>query len=173
MTKTAFLHLDVHTEYSLGESIVRVKELAKTAKSMLMPAVAMTDRSNLYGGIKFIRACTDYGVKPLLGVDVEVMEENGMPQGRLILLCRNNAGYRHVCELLTNAYTLDADSATVAVGFDELSKGCGDLIAISPSIDGAIGKLYSLYRQANILLNHREQVARYRLAQDLLLIACD
>ena len=86
MTKTAFLHLDVHTEYSLGESIVRVKELAKTAKSMLMPAVAMTDRSNLYGGIKFIRACTDYGVKPLLGVDVEVMEENGMPQGRLILL---------------------------------------------------------------------------------------
>lgn len=144
MTKTAFLHLDVHTEYSLGESIVRVKELAKTAKSMLMPAVAMTDRSNLYGGIKFIRACTDYGVKPLLGVDVEVMEENGMPQGRLILLCRNNAGYRHVCELLTNAYTLDPDSATVAVGIDELSKGCGDLIAISPSIDGAIGKLICL-----------------------------
>jgi len=141
MNKTAFLHLDVHTEYSLGDSIVRVKELVKTAKSMLMPAVAMTDLSNLYGGIKFIRACVDNGVKPLIGVDVEVVEENGMTQGRLILLCRNNAGYRHVCELLTNAYTLDVDSAKVAIGFSELSKGCGDLIAISPSIDGAIGKL--------------------------------
>ena len=141
MNKTALLHLDVHTEYSLGDSIVRVKELVKTAKSMLMPAVAMTDLSNLYGGIKFIRACVDNGVKPLIGVDVEVVEENGMTQGRLILLCRNNAGYRHVCELLTNAYTLDVDSAKVAIGFSELSKGCGDLIAISPSIDGAIGKL--------------------------------
>ena len=110
MIKTAFLHLDVHTEYSLGDSIVRVKELVETAKSMSMPAVAMTDLSNLYGGIKFIRACIDHGVKPLLGVDVEVIENNGMPQGRLILLCRNNAGYQHVCELLTNAYTLDADS---------------------------------------------------------------
>ena len=139
MTKTTFLHLDVHTEYSLGESIVRVKELAKTAKSLLMPAVAMTDRSNLYGGIKFIRACTDYGVKPLLGVDIEVMEENGMPQGRLILLCRNNTGYRHGCELLTNAYTRDADSATAAVGFNEFSKGCGDLIEISTSLDGGNG----------------------------------
>jgi DNA polymerase-3 subunit alpha len=141
MTKIAFLHLDVHTEYSLGDSIVRVKELAEAAKSMLMPAVAITDQSNLYGGIKFIRACTDNGVKPLLGVDVEVKEENGIPQGRLILLCRNNSGYRHVCELLTNAYTHDANSTKVAIGFSELSKGCGDLIAISPSIDGAIGKL--------------------------------
>jgi len=141
MTKIAFLHLDVHTEYSLGDSIVRVKELAEAAKSMLMPAVAITDQSNLYGGIKFIRACTDNGVKPLLGVDVEVKEENGIPQGRLILLCRNNSGYRHVCELLTNAYTHDVDSTKVAIGFSELSKGCGDLIAISPSIDGAIGKL--------------------------------
>ena len=144
MTKTAFLHLDVHTEYSLGESIVRVKELAKTAKSMLMPAVAMTDRSNLYGGIKFIRACADYGVKPLLGADVEVKKENGMPQGRLILLCRNNAGYQHVCEFLTKAYTLDTDSSTVEIGLSELAKGYGNFIVISPSIDGAIGKLMCL-----------------------------
>ncbi len=140
MTKIAFVHLDVHTEYSLGDSIVRVKELAKTAKSMSMPAVAMTDLSNLHGGIKFIRACIDNGVKPLLGVDVVVKEENGMPQGRLILLCRNNAGYQHVCELLTNAYTLDADSATVAIEFNELTRGCGNFIAISPSIDGVVWK---------------------------------
>ena len=139
MTKTEFLHLDVHTEYSLGDSIVRVKELAETAKSMSMPAVAMTDLSNLHGGIKFIRACIDHGVKPLLGVDVMVKEENSMPQGRLILLCRNNAGYRHVCELLTNAYTHDTDSATIAIEFSELMKGCGNFIAISPSIEGAVG----------------------------------
>ena len=160
MIKTAFLHLDVHTEYSLGDSIVRVKELAETAKSMSMPAVAMTDLSNLYGGIKFIRACIDHGVKPLLGVDVEVVENNGMPQGRLILLCRNNAGYQHVCELLTNAYTLDADSATVTIEFSELSKGCGDLIAISPSIDGAIGKLMSLGKsdQAEVIADKYSQM---------------
>ncbi len=99
MIKTAFLHLDVHTEYSLGDSIVRVKELVETAKSMSMPAVAMTDLSNLYGGIKFIRACIDHGVKPLLGVDVDVGVWFLTDDGWLRLWCWH--GSRHA--ILTDA----------------------------------------------------------------------
>lgn len=62
---TSFVHLNLHTEYSLVDGIVRIDELAEAAASAHMPAVAMTDVSNVYAAIKFYRSCVDAGIKPL------------------------------------------------------------------------------------------------------------
>ena len=69
---TSFVHLNLHTEYSLVDGIVRIKELAETGESAGMPAVAMTDVSNVYAAIKFYRACVNAGIKPLFGVHLDV-----------------------------------------------------------------------------------------------------
>ena len=67
---TPFVHLNVHTEYSLVDGIARIEELAEAARQAGMPAVAMTDVSNVYAAIKFYRACLTAGIKPLFVVQL-------------------------------------------------------------------------------------------------------
>ncbi|HCL95049.1 MAG TPA: hypothetical protein DIC24_10555, partial [Gammaproteobacteria bacterium] len=93
MVTTSFVHLNLHTEYSLVDGIVRLEELAEAAASAHMPAVAMTDVFNVYAAIKFYRSCVDAGIKPLFGVHLDVSDRGtGESAGRIGLLCRNNRG---------------------------------------------------------------------------------
>ena len=155
-----FVHLDIHTAYSLGEGIVRVEELAKQASAAGMPAIGITDTLNVYAAVKFFQACLRYGVKPLLGVDVEVNEGGGKGLGQLILLCKNNAGYRAICELLTDAYTSGVSGTTVLIGREKIESLAENLIAISPGIDGEIGRLLKLGKQddANQVIKYYSSV---------------
>jgi len=143
----SFVHLDIHTAYSLGEGIVRVEALAKHASNAGIPAVAITDTLNFYAAVKFYRACIDNGVKPLLGVDVKLGGANAKELGRLILLCRNNSGYRAICGLLTEAYTSEDSGTSVLISKDKIDSIAENLIAISPGIDGEIGWLLKLGRR--------------------------
>ena len=143
----AFVHLDIHSAYSLGEGIVRVEELARRASNAGIPAVAITDTLNFYAAVKFYQACLKNGVKPLLGVDVKLGGVNGKELGRLILLCRNNSGYRSICGLLTDAYTAEDSGTNILIAKDKIDSIAKDLIAISPGIDGEIGELLKLGRQ--------------------------
>ena len=116
----AFVHLDIHSAYSLGEGIVRVEELARRASNAGIPAVAITDTLNFYAAVKFYQACLKNGVKPLLGVDVKLGGVNGKELGRLILLCRNNSGYRSICGLLTDAYTAEDSGTNILIAKDKI-----------------------------------------------------
>ncbi len=71
-----FVHLHLHSEYSLIDSIIRIKPLLKTVHASDMPACAITDFSNLFGLVKFYRAAQSQGVKPIIGVDVQIEREN-------------------------------------------------------------------------------------------------
>lgn len=143
-----FVHLNVHTEYSLIDGVVRVKDLAEQARINHMPAVAMTDVSNMYATIKFYRACLTLGVKPILGLEVAVRQKGGNgPSGQLILLCRNNQGYRFLSESLTNAYTGERASQGIVFDCSELRRGGGDLIAISGGLESDVAKLLKTGRQ--------------------------
>ncbi len=157
-----FIHLNVHTAFSLGEGIVRVDELAKHASTAGMPAVGITDTLNVYAAVKFFQSCLSYGVKPLLGVDVEVSGVGGKNLGHLILLCRNNTGYRAICELLTDAYTSGGSVTTILIGRDKIEDLAENLIAISPGIEGEIGRLLKLGKQtdAGQLIKHYLNVFR-------------
>ena len=95
MSEPTFIHLRVHTEFSLVDGLVRVKELVSAAKENHMPAVAMTDDTNLFALIKFFKAATGSGIKPICGADlwVENTEESGGEPYRLTLMVRNPKGY--------------------------------------------------------------------------------
>ena len=99
-----FVHLNVHTEYSLVDSIARVKPLVKAAVAAQMPALAVTERDNVFSLVKFYRAAVSAGLKPILGADLSIKsDEVGRPT-RLIALCRHIEGYRCLSRLLTRAY---------------------------------------------------------------------
>ncbi len=105
-----FVHLAVHSEYSVSDGLVKIKELAARAAEQGMPAVALTDRANLFGLVKFYSACRDAGIKAIIGADVDYEDADGA--FRCILLAASEVGYRNLLRLVSSAYT----AATSAVG---------------------------------------------------------
>ncbi|HEX3848936.1 MAG TPA: DNA polymerase III subunit alpha [Steroidobacteraceae bacterium] len=100
-----FVHLRLHTEYSLVDGVVRVPELMAAVAAAGMPAVALTDQSNLFAMVKFFKEALAAGVKPLIGVDALIREPGErMPPSRAVFLCQNLRGYRHLTELVTRSY---------------------------------------------------------------------
>ena len=101
----SFVHLRLHTEYSLVDSTIRIKQLMPAVEAAGMPAVAMTDQNNLFGMVKFYRAARSAGIKPIFGVDVLLVddEDNDLTY-HMILLCKNDAGYKNVTKLISRAY---------------------------------------------------------------------
>ncbi len=101
----SFVHLRVHTEYSLVDSIVRIDDLAASVEADRQPAVAMTDLANLFGWVKFYKAVRAKGVKPICGVDAWITNETDRERPfRVLILVRSTAGYRRLCELLSRAW---------------------------------------------------------------------
>ena len=94
MSDTPFVHLRAHSEFSLFDGLVRVKELVKQAAQHNMPAVGLTDQTNLYALIKFYKAATSAGVKPICGVDFWVVDDSDpdAEPTQLTLLVQNGLG---------------------------------------------------------------------------------
>jgi DNA polymerase-3 subunit alpha len=102
---TQFVHLRLHTEYSLLDGIVRVPELMTAVAEAGMPAVALTDQSNLFAMVKFYKEALGAGVKPLIGVDALIREVGERaPPSRIVFLCQNLVGYRHLTQLVTRSF---------------------------------------------------------------------
>ncbi|MGB0466152.1 MAG: DNA polymerase III subunit alpha [Pontibacterium sp.] len=138
-----FVHLRLHSEFSLVDGLVRVKELVKLAKAQSMPAVAVTDQVNQFALIKFYKAALGAGVKPICGCDLWLFDElqPDQPLTRLTLLVSNGKGYRNLMELISRAYeqgqTAVLDKAVVTRAWvAEKSEG---LIALSGAKEGEIG----------------------------------
>jgi len=99
----SFIHLHLHSEYSLADSTIRIPELLSRCKQLGMPAVALTDQSNLFALVKFYREAIKAGVKPLIGADVHI-EHDDQSSSRLTLLCLDHGGYRSLSKLLSRGY---------------------------------------------------------------------
>ncbi|HUH88455.1 MAG TPA: DNA polymerase III subunit alpha [Pusillimonas sp.] len=135
-----FVHLRVHSEFSVVDGIVRIPELVKKVASFGQPAVALTDLGNLFGLIKFYKAARGAGVKPIAGCDVWLQNEIDRDKPhRLLLLARNHAGYLQLCELLTQAW-LDNQYAGRAELKREWLTGLDGLIVLSGARAGDIGQ---------------------------------
>ncbi len=98
-----FVHLHLHSEYSLADSTIRIPELVQRCVAQGQPAVAMTDRNNLFALVKFYKACEGAGVKPIAGADISVAEGDETPW-KLTLLCRDRSGYLALSRLLSRAW---------------------------------------------------------------------
>lgn len=99
-----FVHLAVHSEFSITDGLVKVKELAGRVRDLNMPAVALTDRTNLFGLVKFYTACRDAGIKPLVGADLDYEDADGT-QSRCVVLVADATGYANLLRLVSRAYT--------------------------------------------------------------------
>lgn len=138
-----FVHLRIHTEFSVVDGTNRIDEIVAAAAADRQPALAITDLGNLFGTVKFYREARGAGVKPLIGADVWVEtpgKEPGAPAARLLLLVQNHRGYLNLSELLTRAWTKNVlrDQAIVKLEWlEELNEG---LIALSGAQGGAVGQ---------------------------------
>ena len=138
-----FVHLRIHTEFSVVDGTNRIDEIVGAAKADEQPALAITDLSNLFGTVKFYKQARGKGVKPLIGADlwVEVPgKEPGAPPARLLLLVQDRRGYLNLSELITRAWTKNVvrDQAIVKLEWlQELGEG---LIALAGAQTGAVGQ---------------------------------
>ncbi|MDX1487695.1 MAG: PHP domain-containing protein, partial [Acidiferrobacterales bacterium] len=136
-----FVHLHIHSEYSLADGIASIKDLVAAAAARCMPAVSVTDLGNTFALIKFYRAAAAAGVKPIIGVDIWV--ENGADTHkpyRLILLCQDLGGYRNLCRLVTRAYREGQHAGKPCIRRDWLPGQADGLIVLSGAEDGEIGQ---------------------------------
>ena len=136
-----FVHLRVHSEFSLSDSVVRIPDLIATTRARGMPAVALTDLNNLFGVVKFYREAVAAGIKPLIGADV-YLENAADPHKpfRLLFLCQNLEGYRELCRLLTRAYAEGQHSGRPCIAKSWLKAPVSGLIALSGAQEGDIGQ---------------------------------
>jgi DNA polymerase-3 subunit alpha len=137
-----FVHLHLHTEYSIVDSVVRVNGLIDTVAKCGMPAVAMTDQSNLFAMMKFYRAALSAGVKPIIGTEVWFRDAGAESDpSRLILLCRDDEGYRNLARLLTRAYLEGLANGQASIRRDWLTSGTvAGLMALSGGREGLVGR---------------------------------
>ena len=97
----SFVHLRVHTEYSVSEGAARVDAVVMRAADLEMPALGLADIGNMFGAVKFFEACRKRGIKPIIGCDAAV----GGADTRMLLLCADNEGCGNLNRLLTRAYS--------------------------------------------------------------------
>ncbi|MGD9889535.1 MAG: DNA polymerase III subunit alpha [Halothiobacillaceae bacterium] len=153
----SFVHLRLHTEYSLVDGLVRIKPLMKRAAAMGIPALALTDQCNLFAFVKFYKAAQSAGIKPILGVDVVLQGLADKEPSRMVLLAQNNEGFRNLTRLVSRGYMegLSGGVATLAREWLNL-ESCAGIIALSGGRGGEIGQalLSSQPQQAKALLAH-------------------
>jgi DNA polymerase-3 subunit alpha len=136
---TEFVHLRLHSEYSLVDGLVRIKPLAKKVAEMGMPAVALTDFNNFFGLIKFYKAAQGSGVKPILGADVLVSSLSEGTPTQLVLLAADDKGYRNLTQLISRAYLEGQRQAIPVIEHAWLTAHSEGLIALSGGRLGEIG----------------------------------
>ena len=135
-----FVHLRLHSEYSLVDGLVRIKPLASKVAELEMPAVALTDFNNFFGLVKFYKAAQGSGVKPILGAEVLVLDESG--EGaltQLVLLVMDQVGYKNLTCLISKAYQEGQRQAVPTIRLAWLEALGGGLIALSGGRLGEVG----------------------------------
>ncbi|CAK0778553.1 DNA polymerase III subunit alpha [Gammaproteobacteria bacterium] len=141
MSVSNFVHLHVHTEYSLVDGVVSIKPLVSAVAKAGMPAVAVTDQSNLFALVRFYKAAQGAGVKPVVGVDLWVREDDPqVPPTRLLLLCQDQPGYRNLTQLVARAYTEGQDRDMAMVRREWFTGRTAGLIALSGGREGDVGR---------------------------------
>nr|VFK30170.1 MAG: DNA polymerase-3 subunit alpha [Candidatus Kentron sp. MB] len=141
MPSSTFVHLHLHTEYSLVDGIIRIPSLVSRVHETDMPAVAVTDLSNLFSVVKFYRAALAAGIKPIIGAEVRVCEGDDTSHiSRLVLLCQGIEGYRNLSRLISKGYLEGQVDGMPVIRTDWFRNASDDLIALSGGMNGIAGQ---------------------------------
>ncbi len=142
MPAPRFVHLRMHSEYSVTDGIVRIDEAVARAKSDDMPALALTDLGNVFGMVKFYSAARAAGIKPVIGVDCWIQNDGDRDKPlRALLLCSSRAGFLRLSELLSRAWLKNQHRARAELALAWLREhGTDGLIALSGFAGGNVGQ---------------------------------
>ncbi len=137
-----FVHLRLHTEFSIVDGTNRIDETVKTAAGDQQPALAITDLNNLFGAIKFYKAARSAGVKPIIGAEIllQGLSKDAGSLSRMVLLVQNKQGYLNLCELLARAWTQNVVKAQAVCKIEWLRDFGEGLIAMSGAQAGPVGQ---------------------------------
>lgn len=150
MTEQPFIHLHVHSAYSLAEGAITVKKLVGKCVAMGMPAVAVTDSNNLFGAMEFATEAAKAGVQPVIGVQLTTGEHGE----QILLLVQNEKGYRNLSKLLSDSYLNKGESQSFKVPLENLKAYNDGLICLTGGLAGPV---------AQTLLHNRPHVAEEML----------
>jgi DNA polymerase-3 subunit alpha len=140
MPQPSFVHLRLHSEYSISDGMLRVDEAIAAATADGMPALALTDLSNVFGLIKFYKAARSAGIKPVVGCDVFISNESDRDRPhRLLLLCQSREGYLLLCRLLSRGYLENQHRGRAELRREWFHAGTEGLIALSGAHLGDVG----------------------------------
>jgi DNA polymerase-3 subunit alpha len=161
-----YVPLHLHTEYSLLDGAIRIRELVEQAVSYKMPAVAITDHGNLFGAVEFYRSATKAGIKPIIGCEVYVAPGSRFEKRpsqnieeasfHLILLAKDNHGYRNLVSLVTRAY-MEGFYYKPRIDIDLLKQYCNGLIGLTSCLKGEI----PFYLQRGMVDKARNKACEY------------
>jgi DNA polymerase-3 subunit alpha len=150
-----FVHLRLHSEYSLVDGLVKLKSLVSTTAERAMPALALTDETNLFGLVKFYKAAQGAGLKPIIGSDLWLQNPHDESHPyRLTLLAMNDVGYRNLTELISKGWTHGQRQGRAILDKQWVLEQSEGLIALSGAREGEIGRhlLSDHQREARQLL---------------------
>ncbi|MGB1987386.1 MAG: DNA polymerase III subunit alpha [Parvibaculales bacterium] len=139
LMRPKFVHLRTHSAYSLLEGALPVKTLTQTALASSMPALAVTDRNNLFGALEFAETAAGLGVQPIIGATLNIRD--GDISGDLVLLVKNEAGYTNLMALISAAHLESEGKQGPGVAFDEIAASADGLICLTGGPDGLINQL--------------------------------
>ena len=153
MEHANFVHLHLHSQYSLLDGAIKLDDLVERAREYRMPAVAVTDHGNMFGAVEFYSKAMAAGVKPIIGCEVYVAPGSRLTKGNargsseasyhLVLLCKNLVGYKNLCYLISTAYR-DGFYYKPRIDWDLLAKHNQGLIALSACLGGELPTLINL-----------------------------
>ena len=146
-----FIHLHNHSHYSLLDGACRIGDLVTTAVDYHMSALALTDHGNMFGAVEFYKACVKAKIKPIIGAEVYVAPNSrhlkkasaeGLPNAyHLVLLCKNQTGYKHLMKLVSLGY-LEGFYYKPRIDYESLKEYSGGLIALSACLKGEVAYKY-------------------------------
>ena len=152
-----FVHLRMHSAYSLSAGAIKIKELVKLCRADAMPAVAITDTGNLFGALEFAIACTDAGIQPIIGIEIALapgeinrgegaraprpVNGHAVEPDRIVLLAQSETGYRNLIGLTSRAYLDGEAGAEPTVTPADLASANEGLICLAGGAGGPIARL--------------------------------
>ena len=146
--KNNFIHLHLHSEYSISDSLIRIQELVHESSKNNVPAVAITDTNNIFSLVKFYKTAIKNGVKPIIGIEIDLEDERNVKKySKVILLCKNMNGFYNLSNLITESYVNLNEDSRFIVSKEQLADRSEGLIALSGGIRGDLANAIKLEKQ--------------------------
>ena len=143
-----FVHLRLHTEFSISDGLIAIGPLVEKLREQRVPAVAVTDLANLFGLIKFYQAARRAGIKPICGCDLRVVDEESGYASQVVLLVRNETGYRNLINLISDIYVDSEPDVEIQTNKRLLGRYSEGLIALSGAMQSDIAAALLAGKQA-------------------------